>query len=133
MCDTQKILNKLNTYSCEPQRKLLLRNMEINKKFDIISANRHYKPRSGKSVIKLILNNYYIYLPVRYNILPDYFLNEINVNKKFQIENCGRWRKTFRLIFSNSAEAEVNEIQEFFKNFCYYTPSVEQNIPNVEQ
>lgn len=125
MSDTKRILEKINAYSCEPQRKLLLCNMDFNRKYDIFSAHRHRKIKSGKTVIKLYLNNCYIYLPDRFNILPDHFLNAINENKEYKIQNCGRWRKTFKIIFSNS-ETEGQEIdnninylniQEFLDEF----------------
>lgn len=123
----KNVLDKLNTYSCEPQRKLLLRNMDFNRKYKISSAHRHYKIKSGKSIIKLNLSDCYIYLPVRFNILPDYFLNEINDNKGYTIQNCGRWKKTFKLVFSNSSEeieSSAHDIQDLFNDFCFYNPNV---------
>ncbi len=101
--------------------------MKICKKYSILSANRHYKIKSGKTVIKLNLNECYIYLPVRFNILPEYFLDEINNNTGYQIENCGRWKKTFQLIFSNSSNGSItNQLNQDILDFCFYN-SVEPN------
>lgn len=126
MDQTKSILDKLNMYSCEPQRKLPLRNMEVNKKYEIISAHRHNKIKSGKSVVKPCLDNCYIYLPVRFNILPDYFLEQINNNRNYRIQNCGRWRKTFKLVFSNSAESKT-DIVHIFNEYQFYNPSYNNN------
>lgn len=71
MSDVKKTLEQLNSYSCKGQRNLLLRNMKVNEKYAILSANRHMKKKSGKSVIKLILDKFYIYLPKRFNSLPN--------------------------------------------------------------
>lgn len=128
MDQTKNVLEQLNTFSCEPQRKMLLRDMVFHRKYNIISAHRHHKTKSGKTVIKVNLSNCYIYLPVRFNTLPDYFLNEINSNREYKIENCGRWKKTFKLVFSNSSEEidqTISNYQDLFNSFSYYNPADE--------
>jgi len=127
MGDVNQVLEKLNTFSCEPQRKLLLRNMEINKKYEIFSAKRHFKTKSRKTIIKLNLHDSYIYLPARFNELSDYFLSFINETRGYSIQNCGRWKKTFQLIFSNDVN-DVN-IADYINTLTfepsYYTPAQE--------
>lgn len=118
-----KTLEQLNSYSCEARRNLLLRNMKINEKYVIISAQRHSKRKSGKTVIKLTLEKHYIYLPKRFNSISDEFLSEINKNKNYMIHSCGQWRKTYNLVFSNNQLCEiinydVNELLDL-NNFEY--------------
>ncbi len=63
----QKTLKHLNTYSCHPRRKLLLKMMETNKKYRILSAEKTLKlNRSRKTVVKLEIDNAFIYLPSRF-------------------------------------------------------------------
>lgn len=125
-------LGQLNSYSCKGRRNLLLRNMKLNEKYVIISAHRHTKKKSGKSVIKLILDKFYIYLPKRFNSLPSHVLSEINSNKQYLIENCGQWKNTYKLVFSHSQllnEVIRYDIQDLLENFDYcpthYSPNVQ--------
>lgn len=101
MTNIIETLEELNSYSCQGKRNLILRNMIVDEKYPILSAVRHVKKRSGKSVIKLILDKYYIYLPKRFNTLSDNFICEINSNKHYMIQSCGQWKKTYNLVFSN--------------------------------
>lgn len=132
MSEVMKTLCQLNSYSCKGQRNLLLRNMKVNEKYVILSAHRHIKKKSGKSMIKLILDKYYIYLPKRFNSLPNHFLSEINENKNYMIENCGQWKNTYNLVFSNSEqlnEIVTYDIQDLLNEYTYcpqhYTASIE--------
>lgn len=124
MANIVKTLEQLNSYSCEARRSLLLRNMKINEKYLIISAQRHFKRKPGKSVIKLTLVKHYIYLPKRFNSISDEFLSEINTNKNYMIHSCGQWRKTYNLVFSNNLLGEIvnYDINELINNFEYCPP-----------
>lgn len=121
MANVVKTLEQLNSYSCHGQRNLLLRNMIANEKYLILSAQRHVKRKSGKCVIKLTLDKYYLYLPKRFNSLSDEFLAEINANKNYMIHSCGQWRNTYNLVFSNNQSNEVitYDIHDLIDNFDY--------------
>lgn len=120
MADIVETLEQLNSYLCESRCNLLLRNMNINEKYLIIHAQRHFKSKSGKSVVKLTLGKHYIYLPKRFNSISDEFLNEINKNKNYMIHSCGQWRKTYNLVFSNRQLNEFCDINELINNTEYY-------------
>lgn len=127
--NVQETLDQLNSQSCKGQRNLLLRNMKINYAYPILSAHKHTKKKSGKSVIKLVLSKFYIYLPKRFNSLSSDLLKEINTNKHYTIQNCGQWKNTYNLVFSNSQSTEVvrYDIQDLLENFEYcpthYSPT----------
>lgn len=129
MEDIVKTIDQFNSYSYQGRRNLLLRNMKVNEKYLILSAQRYVKPKSGKCIIKLILDKYYIYLPKRFNTLSDGFLTQISANKNYMIHSCGIWRNTYNLVFSNN---QLNEAQTTYDindllNFDYcpvhYTPN----------
>lgn len=122
-------LDQLNSYSCQGQKNLLLRNLKINEKHLILSAQRYVKKKSGKCVIKLTLEKYYLYLPKRFNSLTDEFLTEINTNKHYMIHSCGQWRNTYNLVFSNNQSSEVitYDIHDLLKEFdcpIHYTSNM---------
>lgn len=127
----EKTLNDLNTYSCHPRRKLLLRNMETNKKYRILSAQKTIKlNKSKKSVIKLEVDNAYIYLPERFKKLSESVWDVLN-NGHFQISNFGQHEKTNNLTFScdNALEAEQThhfDFVDYINNFSY-SPSYSNN------
>lgn len=122
MSNIVKTLEQLNSYSCRGKRNLLLRNMKVNQKYSIVFAQRHVKRKSRKSVIKLVLDNYYIYLPKRFNSLSDDFLNEINCNKEYMIQSCGQWKNTYNLVFSNlqTNEPIAYNLNDLLKEYEYY-------------
>lgn len=123
MGSVTKTLEQLNSLSCQHQKNLLPRNMQINVKYRIQSAERHTKRRSGKSVIKLILEKHYIYLPARFNTISNDFLAEINSNKNYKIHSCGPWRNTYNLVFTNDQSIQditlAYDVQDLLNNFDY--------------
>lgn len=138
MSSITKTLEELNSFSCQGRKNLLLRNMQINVKYHIQSAQRHAKTRSGKCVIKLNLDKFYIYLPKRFNSLSDDFLAEINNNKNYNIHSCGQLQNTYNLMFTNTHqdnEMITYDIQDLLKNFEYcpthYSPTV--SIETLQQ
>ncbi len=132
MTSIAKTLEQLNSLSCQGRKNLLLKNMEINKKYLIQSAKRHNKTRSGKIIIRLILEKHYIYLPKRFNSLTDDFLTEINNNKNYRIHSCGPWKNTYNLVFTNHEQSNEDvityDIHDLINNFNYcpshYTPNM---------
>lgn len=110
--NVSKTLDQLNVYSFQPRRKLSLENMETGKKYQIISAHKTLKMnKSKKTVVKLEIDQYFIYLPQRFNRLSDDIW--IHLNKgNFEICKIGQRNKTFHLIFSNCANGS-NETVNF--------------------
>lgn len=135
MSNIIKTLEQLNSFSCQGQRNLLLRNMKINEKYLILSAQRYVKRKSRKCVIKLMLEKYYLYLPKRFNSLSDEFLDEINANKQYMIHSCGQWRNTYNLVFSHSQSNEIitYDIQDLLKEFEYCPVHYTSNAPVSEK
>lgn len=133
MANISQTLEQLNSYSCHGKKNLLLKDMQINEKYLIQSAQRHTKSRSGKCVIKLILDKYYIYLPKRFNSLSDDFLTEINNNKNYMIHSCGQWGNTYNLVFTNrqTNEEVINyDIHDLINNFEYCPTYYSSNASN---
>lgn len=118
----ENALEQLNTCSFQPRRKLLLRKMEKNKKYRILSAKKVLKlNKSKKMIIKLEVEKYFIYLPQRFLKIPDFVLNEMN-KQTFEICNTGPWKTTHNLEFSNLSSLEPNaqqniDIAEYMSNF----------------
>lgn len=117
-------LKQLNTYSFQPRRKLLLHNMKINKKYHILLAQKTMKMnKSKKTVIKLEIDEYYIYLPKRFDKVPNHIWNNLN-NNNFEICNTGRKKGAWNLIFSSSKEtvfkaSDQFNITEYLNDFSY--------------
>lgn len=126
----EKTLTQLNTFSFQPRRKLLLRNMEINKKYSILTAQKVLKMnKSKKTAVKLEVDNVFIYLPERFKKLPDHIWNNLN-NQNIEISNVGRHNNTCHLTFSSTKAAEAEgsnqfDITEYLNNFAY-SPSYDK-------
>lgn len=122
--NVSKTLTHLNVYSFQPRRKLLIRDMEINKKYKILSALKTLKMnKSKKLVIKLEIDKYYIYLPDRFKGLPIHIWSELN-NQNFEICNTGIINKTNNLQFSNSkankdTTSTQSTVMQYLSDFNY--------------
>lgn len=128
--DLRKTVTQLNTFSFQPRRKLLLRKMELNKKYSILTAQKTLKMnKSRKSAVKLEVDNVFIYLPERFKKLPDQIWNNLS-NQNIEISNVGRHNNTYHLRFSSTKSAEAEEpaqfdIAEYLNNFAY-SPSYDK-------
>lgn len=61
---------------------------------------------------------------------------EINSNRKYKIENLGLWKKTFKLVFSNSSDETVSinsNYQDLFRDITFQIMNMynAQNLENV--
>lgn len=132
--NVERTLQQLNTYSLHPRRKLSLRAMETNKKYSILFAQKTLKlNKSRKSVVRLDIDDVFIYLPKRFNQLPDSVWDELTKNK-FEICKIGNHFKSCHLTFScaRTVEADTSHqfnVLEYLNNFNY-SPSYTKELIN---
>lgn len=134
--NVEETLNRLNTFSFQPRRKLSLDSMIPNKKYRIFAAETTLKlNKSRKSVVRLDVDDVFIYLPERFKKIPATIWNELS-SGRFEICKVGRYYKTYHLTFSN-VESAVNDTShqfnliEYLNNFAY-TSNSEQKVDNNE-
>lgn len=126
----EKTLKQLNTYSIKPRRKLSLGMMEINKKYTILSARKTLKlNKSKKTVVRLEVEDAFIYLPVRFNQLPNSVWIDLS-NGNFEICQIGYQNRSWHLTFSCAKDVEADKshqfnVLEYLNNFSY-SPSYKE-------
>lgn len=123
----EKTLKQLNSVSLHPRRKLGLNTMEENKKYPVLSARKTMKlNNSKKMVIRLEIDEFFIYLPKRFEQLPDFVWNEIN-DGGFEIVRLESHTKTKRLAFICTRPNETDKSHQFstieYLNSYIYSPS----------
>lgn len=127
----KKTLKHLNTFTFHPQRKLVLRRMETNKRYSILSARRTIKlNKSRKTVIRLDFDDFFIYLPKRFEQISDSIWNEIS-DGGFEICKLGSNKKTVHLQFSCNQTAAADKSHQFsaieYLNNYIYSPNYKEN------
>lgn len=133
----EKTLKQLNSVSSHPQRKLVLNMMETNKRYLILSAQKTIKlNKSRKMVIRLEIDNFFIYLPKRFNRLPDTVWNDIS-DGGFEI--CKPNSRNTHLTFSCAKPLEADKSHQFdaieYLNNYIYSPSFnceDNNEPHTQ-
>lgn len=130
----EKTLKHLNTLTSHPRRKLTLDRMEANKKYSILTAQRTMKlNKSKKTVVRLDFDSSYVYLPKRFDQLPDSIWSEIS-NGDFEICRLQNCNKSIHLKFSCAKAAVTGQSHQFntidYLNNFIYSPSYSQEDNN---
>lgn len=132
--NANRTLRHLNTLTSHPRRKLTLDRMEADKKYPILTARRTMKlNKSRKSVVRLDFDSSYVYLPKRFDQLPDSIWSEIS-NGDFEVCRLGNCIKSIHLKFSCAKVTAAEQSHQFdaieYLNNFIYSPSYNKEDNN---